>query len=351
MPHSAAERTELPLVSVIVPAYNAEATIGRCLASLRCQTYPANKVEIIVVDDGSEDATCHIAEKYSVRLIRQNHENQATARNRGAKYAHGDIYMFTDSDCEPAPDWVERMAAPFADPNVTAVKGRYRTKQQGILPRFIQQEFEVKYSRLQRARQLDFVDGYAAAYRRDHFVKLGGFDARYPPVEDIELSFRAAQSGYKLVFATDAVVYHRHRDTLLGYIRTKARAASLWVAVYKAHPSKIGSDARQPRSVVFQIGLAAALGVGGLLSLLVPRLRPWVVAGTGIFFASTFKFAAWVFASDREVGIAAPFLIFLRSLSQAAGIVHGAANRLITSAADRPRRLDDLQGNGNGAPR
>jgi cellulose synthase/poly-beta-1,6-N-acetylglucosamine synthase-like glycosyltransferase len=314
-------------VSVVIPAYNAAETLPACLAALRRQTTPIDPNEIVVVDDGSEDGTAAIPDAFGVRLIRQEHENQATARNRGAWATSGEIVLFTDADCEPAPDWVERMLAPFADPAIVGVKGRYRTKQTGLVPRFIQQEFEQKYEQLRRADPLDFIDGYAAAYRREPFTLLGGFDPRYPPVEDIELSFRAAQRGYRLAFAADAVVYHRHRETVADFARTKARAAKLWVDVYEAHPSKLGNDSRQPRLVVAQIGLAAAVLGFGAAGLVLRPARLLAGLAAGALLASSAPLAARCWRSDPEVAAVVPLLTWVRATSQAAGIAVGAARR------------------------
>jgi cellulose synthase/poly-beta-1,6-N-acetylglucosamine synthase-like glycosyltransferase len=326
MSHSGANGSA-PRVSVVIPAYNAADTLPACLAALRRQTVPLDPAEIVVVDDGSEDGTAAIPDAFGVRLIRQHHENQATARNRGAWASRGEIVLFTDADCEPAPDWVERMLAPFADPEVAGVKGRYRTKQTGLVPRFIQQEFEQKYEQLRRAKTLDFIDGYAAAYRREPFTALGGFDPRYPPVEDIELSFRAARRGYRLAFAADAVVYHRHRETIADFARTKARAAKLWVEVYRAHPSKLGNDSRQPRLVTVQIGLAAAALGFGAAGVMFRPARMLAGVALGALLASSVPLAARAWRDDPAVAAVVPLLTWVRATSQAAGIALGAARR------------------------
>ncbi|MCS7001379.1 MAG: glycosyltransferase, partial [Dehalococcoidia bacterium] len=287
-----------PLVSVIIPAYNASATLPNCLAALQRQTLPPDRYEVIVVDDGSTDDTIAIAESFGVRVVRQSHENQAAARNRGAQAARGSVLVFTDADCEPAPDFLERMIAPYRDPSVSGVKGRSRTRQAGLLPRFIQQEFEEKYRRLAAARRLDFIDGYAASYRRAVFQALGGFDSRLPIVEDIDLSFRAAEHGHRLVFAPDAVVYHRHRETLPGYVRTKARAAINWVAVYQKHPAKVGNDSRRPRFMVAQIGLAGVV-LGAVALAPFSRAMRWVaIASAAAFMATTAPIVAHTATED-----------------------------------------------------
>lgn len=105
-------------VSVIVPAYNEERWLGAALAALVRQTH--RDYEVIVVDDGSTDATAEIAERFEVTLLRTGHRGDCLARNVGAGVATGEILMFVDADEIVAPDFVERLAAPLADPAVQA---------------------------------------------------------------------------------------------------------------------------------------------------------------------------------------------------------------------------------------
>ncbi|MBI3967507.1 MAG: glycosyltransferase, partial [Chloroflexi bacterium] len=209
-----------PLASVVVPAFDAAATIRDCLAALGAQTLGRDRLEVIVVDDGSSDATAAIAAAAGATALRQPHSSPAVARNTGARAATAPVLLFTDADCAPDPTWAERMLAPFADPNVCGVKGVYRTDQRAVLPRFVQAELEEKYRRLARFESIDFVDTYAAAYRRDVFLASGGFDALFPAhsAEDVDLSFRLARQGCRLVFAPDARVRHRHADRLPAYL-------------------------------------------------------------------------------------------------------------------------------------
>jgi GT2 family glycosyltransferase len=149
-----------------------------------------------------------------VTVIHQEHAGAAAARNRGARQARGQVFLFTDADCEPAHDWIEQMLAPLADPEVMGVKGLYRTRQRSAVARFAQAEYEEKYDRQKRVEQIDFVDTYAAAYRRGVFGAHGGFDPEFLLDEDQEFSFRLARAGCKLVFNPAAVVYHQHPGTV-----------------------------------------------------------------------------------------------------------------------------------------
>ena len=101
------------LASVIIPAYNAAASIGACLEALAHQTLAAGDFEVIVVDDGSTDTTPRVAEQFGVRVVRGTHGGPAAARNLGASLATGQFLLFTDADCVPEPDWAEQMLRPL----------------------------------------------------------------------------------------------------------------------------------------------------------------------------------------------------------------------------------------------
>lgn len=201
------------IYSVIVPAYNASQTIESCLQALLDQSIPRDSYEVIVVDDGSNDNTVELASRYPVRVLRQTHAGPATARNLGAKLAAGQYLLFTDSDCIPTREWIAEISRPLEDNGeVVAAKGVYQTRQPDLLARFAQVEFEEKYAGLRRRRNIDFVDTYSAAFRRDAFWDGGAFDPTFSEAsnEDTQLSFNLAAQGKLIVFAEKAVVYHQH---------------------------------------------------------------------------------------------------------------------------------------------
>jgi len=100
-------------VSVIIPAFDEERHLAACLETLRLQTLPG--AEIIVVDDGSRDATAAIAHRASVCLVRQPHLGMAPARNRGAEASAGEILCFLDADMTFAANFLERLTAPIRE--------------------------------------------------------------------------------------------------------------------------------------------------------------------------------------------------------------------------------------------
>ena len=182
-----------PDFSVVVPAYQAADVIGGCVRALHTQTVPREQYEIIVVDDGSTDGTRAAAHEAGAdQVLSRPHRGPAAARNAGIEASRGEIVVFTDADCEPSPEWLEHMTTPFTDPLVMGAKGAYWTRQRALIARLTQLEFEIRYERMARLPHTDFVDGYAAAYRRDLLTRAGGFDPTYPipSAEDVEAFYK-----------------------------------------------------------------------------------------------------------------------------------------------------------------
>ncbi|HLG31359.1 MAG TPA: glycosyltransferase [Candidatus Brocadiales bacterium] len=324
------------MVSIIIPVYNGEKTLARCLTSLQSQTISRDKYEIIVVDDGSKDGTRKVAEGFAVTVISQKNQGPAAARNLGVKMSKGDIVLFIDADCAAAPNWIEEMTKPFSNPDIVGVKGTYKTTQQDLLARFVQLEYEEKYERMKRFPYIDFIDTYSAGFRKDIFQKYGGFNTSFPTatVEDQEFSFRLAKDGHKMVFQPDAFVYHTHQSTLKGYMRRKFWIAYWKVLVLKHHPEKFTNDSHTPQALKFQILLTYAF----LLSMPIPYwLLPipyWLlpVSILGTFFLTTLPFIYFGFNRNRSISLISPVLFFLRSLSFCAGLTIGAIKTFLSNS-------------------
>lgn len=315
------------MISVVIPAYNAAATLRECLEALAHQTIPRDQFEVIVVDDGSRDGTAAIAGALGARVLAVSHGGPGAARNRGVEISRGEFILFTDADCAPAPDWIERTITPL-QAGAAGVKGAYRTRQRGLLPRYVQAEFEERYRRLARADGIDFVDTHAAGYRRDAVVDSGGFDPGFLTAEDVDLSFRLAQRGLRMVFAPDAHVYHQHSAHLLSYLRRKWRYGVYRVAVTRRFPAKVTGDSYTPRLMLVQIGLAG-LCVGGLAGALVRRRFIGLAAAAALLhLATSLPFALRIGRREPAVGLVAPLFMFMRSTAQGTGVATGLARAI-----------------------
>ncbi len=333
--------------SVVVPAYQAAATLPACLAALAQQDVDPSSYEVIVVDDGSTDGTAAIAREAGVITLSQDHAGAAAARNRGAAAARGSLLLFTDADCEPVPGWIAALAEPFAWPagreEVAGAKGTYLTRQRSIVARFTQLEYEDRYDRMAGSERIDFVDTYSAAYRREVFLANGGFDTRIWWVEDQEFSFRLAEKGYRLVFAPHARVYHQHNRTLTQYMRRKFRIGMWKVRVTRQHPTQMVQDSHTPGALKAQILIAAAslmllaVSLGASLALRSPWWPGWIafVAALTLFDVTALPFYAKILRKDRAVLLPGLALMWARALALGFGFAAGLAR--FRRAPDEPR--------------
>jgi cellulose synthase/poly-beta-1,6-N-acetylglucosamine synthase-like glycosyltransferase len=320
------------LASVIIPVHNEAQTLGACLTSLVSQAGRFPEIEIIVVNDGSTDNTADLVLSFpGVRLVSQSQQGPAAARNRGAREARGEIILFTDGDCLPLDNWLEEMLAPFRqNSDLIGVKGAYLTRQQALTPRFVQIEYEDKYDKLAKQKYIDFIDTYSAGYRRQAFLAAGGFDQEFPIAcaEDVELSYRLANLGGKMVFNPKALVIHRHPQSMGQYLRKKFKFAYWRVLCLKKNPTKILADSHTPQSMKVQLLMFPAL----VSSLLLALVSPWLAWISFALFTltlfTTVPFVAKAFHKDAAIGLLSPVFLILRSGAQFLGVSLGILNNL-----------------------
>jgi glycosyltransferase involved in cell wall biosynthesis len=316
---------EAKSASIIIPTFNGASRIGNCLDSLVKQT-TGRDVEILVVDDGSTDNTANVVRSYSsVRIISQANAGPASARNRGAIEARGDILLFTDDDCVPMPDWLEAMLESFQDTEIVGAKGIYRTHQKSLAARFVQIEYEDKYRLMARLPSIDFIDTYSAGFRRDRFLEMTGYDTSFPVAcaEDVELSYRMSARGWKMKFVPAAIVYHTHPDTFSHYLKKKYKFAFWRVLAVRKNPSKGVKDSHTPQIMKLQLLFAPALLFAVVFDL---TARPRVPASAlvlGGFLLSTLPFTLRAIRKGPKVGLLSPVLLAARACAQVLGVAGG----------------------------
>ena len=204
----------------MIPVLNGEHTIGDCIDSLLELRYPAEKLELLVVDNGSRDGTARVLKNYGDRIVRLEEATRGpgSARNACLRGARGEVVAFTDADCRVDPDWLMEVVAPLDDPRVGIAGGTIRAiPPAGDIERF--GELIHDHRQAIEVFQPPYAITMNWASRRAVLEELGGFDERFRRCEDVDLSYRITQAGYTLAFAPDAVVYHHNEENLAGLFR------------------------------------------------------------------------------------------------------------------------------------
>ena len=295
-----------PQVSIVVPTYNAAATLAPCIEALMAQSWP--NTEIILVDDGSTDASTAIAERYPVGLVRQNHEGASAARDRGYRAAHGAFVAYTDSDTEPDREWLATLMRNFTDDRVGAVTGRtvFRTDRR-VASHVRHVDFARRYRR--RSRNTTLANGPNCVYRTRVLDEVGGFDPAWYHAEDTQVSYRTRERGYGILYDAEALVYHVPEGDWRGFIRKRFRDARAYMRVIPAHRGSVMADdfvtlKMKVQPPCFALSLAGLLAgaVCGALGLAWPAMVPWAgAAGAG---ALALLLAAWAMDIPFAVEVA-----------------------------------------------
>lgn len=262
------------LISVIIPAYNAAATLPLCIEACLKQSY--SSIEVIVVDDGSTDDTAAAARRYPITYLQQKNQGPAAARNRGAENAQGSFLAFTDADCIPEIDWIEKLAAGLST-GVVGVGGSYGIANgDRLLAKMIHEEIMVRHSRFEGA--VDYLGSFNVLYDAHAFRAVGGFDENFKTAsgEDNDLAYRLYDKGGQLRFVQGAKVSHHYPTRLWPYLRTQARHGFWRVKLVAKHGRRKYGDQYASRFeltsiVVSGCGLymaVALLLVGGAVLIL-----------------------------------------------------------------------------------
>jgi cellulose synthase/poly-beta-1,6-N-acetylglucosamine synthase-like glycosyltransferase len=205
---------------VIVPVRDGEGTIVDCLDTILATDYPEDRREIVVVDNGSTDATAAQIRSRPVRYLHEASRGVSNARNRGITESTGEILAFLDADCLVDPQWLTELVRPFEDPEVGSVGGDL----QHVSPSTAAERQAARL--LGNWQRFAFTSNPAypitanAAYRREVIERIGGFDPHMVRAQDVELGLRFQErSGRRLAYAENATARHRNRSTQWGFFR------------------------------------------------------------------------------------------------------------------------------------
>lgn len=321
-------KNKTPFVSIIIPMYNEEKTIRKCIESLLNQSYPSDKYEIIVVSDGCNDNSENIVrkiieseEKVEIKLVRQENQGVATARNFGVKFSQWPILLFIDADCIADYRWIEEMIKPFLRYNVVGVQGAYKTKQKEIVAQLAQIEFEERFRKLQQREYVDFVGSFSAAYKREIFEKFNGFYTKFVMNEDVDLAYRISSDGYKLYFNPEAIVYHMHPDSLSIYIKVKFWRGFWRTIVYRRFRNKAIKDSYTPANLKIQVLLIFPIVLITLCSFTIQDL---LILNAWLIIISTVSMTGFICSAMKKslaTGLFSIIFLWGRAFAIASGIL------------------------------
>lgn len=292
------------LISVVVPAFNAQDFLEQCLESLLALDYPGDKLEIVVVDNGSTDDTRSIIQRYPVLCLAEGKRGRTAAWNKGAKSARGEIIASTDADCLVDVNWAKEINRAFQDPGVDAVMGFteginenfWACMEQGNFEEFWFHKDARGYSLKRQG-----VDTRNCAVRKKVLEDCGYLNADLPFCGDLELSVKLRGKQYRIAFRPDMKASHHNRTDLERILRIKEDHALAYLQIVEQQPDGFdcpdlpadfrfffGIDNKSIHGLKLEgalLGLRAfrSLMVTGLKSLSAMRARP------GGFALKTFK--------------------------------------------------------------
>src|SRR5690554_2936235 len=220
------------IVSVIVPVYNRDDTIERCLSMIR-KSIVSHELELIVVDNGSTDQSVEIAQRYTDHIVINKSRNIALARNKGVKKAHGEILVFIDSDVYVEEDTIDKLVQTVQENSTAMVGGAIyyyggenHGKQQKPEPELRQITFNDRI-------YVEAIYGCMQATTRTIFTKVGGYDRFFSlHGEDFDLCIRYWGNGFPLVYEPKAAAWHEQKRKIACTQEYAGRQFNLLKAIY-----------------------------------------------------------------------------------------------------------------------
>ncbi|MFN2449585.1 MAG: glycosyltransferase family 2 protein [Candidatus Baltobacteraceae bacterium] len=231
-------------VSVVIPALNAESTLGETLRALRSQARPP-AFELIVVDNGSTDGTKALAHASGARVLDEIRRGPAAARNCGLRAAQGAIVVHLDADTVPSRRWLSEIVKPFAEPETVLVSGHTLCyPPQTPAERYVQAAGLYDAQIAAARKPFPFAPSLNLAVRAAAARAVGGWNEALLTGEDVDFSYRLQRAyGEGVVYCADAVLYHRARADDAA-LRRQARSYGAGVAdLYRMYPCEVQWDA------------------------------------------------------------------------------------------------------------
>lgn len=305
------------LVSIILPTFNDERTVGNTLESLVRLSYEPR--EILIVDDGSTDGTLKTMEAYKkqglIQVTETPHRGRSHARNLGFKNARGPIVFFAESDAIYDPDYLTKTVRHLADPRVGGVLSMGDILDpKSLVEKCMDVEMHIRNTRA-LAKKMKPISAWV--YRADALKRVGGFDERLEVAEDQDLAIRVRSLGYDIVYEPTINWWHPASRNLLDLISRSARHGRKRILFCIKHPRKT------PFTYLGLTLLFLVLLALWLISPVFPIIALATLAATlGAEVVRTLR-EGWGIAKDRRYLLILPFLGFMRSLSFTIGFILG----------------------------
>jgi GT2 family glycosyltransferase len=215
----------LPSVSIVVPTHGRPRQLADCLRSLARLDYDRDRLEVLVVDDGSpvpldDDAVAAFRSQIRVTLIRQANAGPAAARNTAAERACGEYLAFTDDDCLPDPGWLRTLAAVWAESPDCMVGGMTLNGAPSLYSATSQLIVDVVYRHYNAdPANAQFIASNNMALPARGFREIGGFDPSFRSAEDRDLCDRWRHRGNRIIYVPGAVVHHNRPMNAAAFCR------------------------------------------------------------------------------------------------------------------------------------
>lgn len=239
-----------PLVSVIIPTHNRKDWLRETLLFLARQTWPVEKFEVIVVDDGSDDGTKKIVEEtfpFTLRYLWQSNQGDAAARNFGTQHSHAELLVFLDDDIVVEKDYLRHLVLQHDSQNDRIVVGRSYNWIKESNPLCDPQRWQLVENKLDESEEISFVEVCSnnMSLRRDAYFSIGmmqGLEFSGSSMWcDVDFAYRAHQQGFKIIRSNQAICWHRDYvvKNMESHKKRMKEAAYRAVALFQKYPQLI----------------------------------------------------------------------------------------------------------------
>jgi cellulose synthase/poly-beta-1,6-N-acetylglucosamine synthase-like glycosyltransferase len=326
---------DFPKVSIIVAAYNNEQTIEQCLKSILAIDYPADFIEVIVMDGGSRDATVQIAEKYPVKVLSLR-LNAPAAYNYAMKIASHEVLGFIDADAKVEQQWLKMLIPHLGEPKVAGASGSIETwNANNPWARSIGYELKNRYRRIGKyTRRIATMN---LLLKKAVIEEAGGWDETLPSQYDTDLGFRISAKGYTIAYEPSATCFHYNRPTLRAYYKQQLQYGKNTLKLYFKHGRLAKGDEITDFGMNIQPALILAIVVFFLLGIIDVLRSLWYVSA----FIFALMFVYFVYSAVKvavkfhdKVALRLVMLYFVRAFAWFVGAVITTFN----SARGKERR-------------